>query len=440
MTSSCERICKSLIAILALVYTGVAMASDDGLRKAQQMLNLGQPAQALAILSPMEPQLAGDSRFDYLFGLALLETGHTGKAIFALQRTVDDDPSFAAARLDLARAFFVEENMVEARSHLLILRDQNPPTAAQREIRNLLARIDSRARPGKNRYQAYTEFATGFDSNANGATDTSSFLGFVLDPESRETDSPYAAYSIGGEIQRPFENGLIWNTRADLGQRNYPDASFVNTTLGSIRSRIRRLGDTTLYSGGLMAYRLNTDGKLNSQGIGLEGDYQRKLNRKTYFSLLGKLTMIRYADNQDIRDVDQFLVGSTISRVFGAAGLGNAGATLLLGRDNARLSNSKYSRYITGLQVYVGWNFNSKTRIRTMVGISRSQYDDVFFPQQVNQDRRDTLSQITLRLTWKIDRHWLLNYSFSHQKNNSNVEIFGFDRNVAGVSLRRILR
>ena len=440
MTSSCERIFISLIAVLALVYTGLAMASDDGLRKAQQLLNLGQPAQALAILSPMEPQLAGDSRFDYLFGLALLETGHTGKAIFALQRTVDDDPSFAAARLDLARAYFVEENMVEARSHLLILRDQNPPRAAQREILNLLARIDSRARPGKNRYQAYAEFATGFDSNANGATDTSSFLGFVLDPESRATDSPYASYSIGGEIQRPFENGLIWNTRADLGQRNYPDASFVNTTLGSIRSRIRSLGDSTLYSGGLMAYRLNTGGKLNSQGIGLEGDYQRKLNRTTYFSVLGKLTMIRYADNQDIRDVDQFLVGSTISRVFGAAGLGNAGATLLLGRDNARLSNSKYSRYITGLQVYVGWNFNSKARFRTMVGISRSQYDDVFFPQQVNQDRRDTLSQITLRLTWKIDRHWLLNYSFSHQKNNSNVEIFGFDRNVAGVSLRRILR
>ena len=233
---------------------------------------------------------------------------------------------------------------------------------------------------------------------------------------------------------------MIWSTRADLGQRNYPDASFVNTTLGSIRSRIRKVADTTQYSGGLMAYRLNTDGKLNSQGIGLEGDYQRQLNGKTYFGLLGKLTMIRYADNQDVRDVDQFLVGSTISRVFGASGLGNAGATLLLGRDNARQSGSKYSRYIAGLRAFVAWNFNNKVRIQTMAGISRSEYDDVFFPQQTNQDRRDTLSQITLRVSWKINRHWLLSYSYSYQKNNSNVQIFGYDRDVTGVSLRRILR
>lgn len=440
MTSNSERIFKSLIAMLALVYCAVAMASDEGLRKAQQLLNLGQSAEALEILSPMEPQLAGDSRFDYLFGLALLETGQIGKAIFALQRTVDNDPSFAAARLDLAHAFFVDENFVEARSHLLILRDQNPPPAARREIRNLLARIDSRAQPGKNRYEAYTQVGAGFDSNANAATDTGSFLGFVLDPESQETDSPYQAYSLGGEIRRPFRRGLIWSTRADLGQRNYPDASFVNTTLGSIRSRIRKVGDTTQYSGGLMGYRLNTDGDLNSQGISLEGDYERKLNRKTYLGLLGKLTMIRYSDNQDVRDVDRFLIGSTVSRVFGASGLGNTGATLLLGRDNARLSNSKYSRYIAGLQVYVAWNFNSNVRFHTMAGVSRSEYDDVFFPQQINRDRRDTLSQITLRMTWKIDRSWLLIYSYSHQKNNSNVEIFGFDRDVAGLSLRRIWR
>ena len=440
MTSNSDRIFKSLMAMLALAYSAVALASDESLRKAQELLNVRQPAQALEILAPMEPQLAGDSRFDYLFGLALLETGHTGKAIFALQRTVNNDPSFAAARLDLARAYFVEENLVEARFHLLIIRDENPPPAARREIRNLLARIDSRAQPGKNRYQSYVQIATGFDSNANAATETSTFLGFLLDPESREPDSPYTSYLLGGEIERPFERGLIWTTRADLGQKNYPDASFVNTTLGSIRSRIRKVGDTIQYSGGLMGYRLNTDGELNSQGISLEGDYEHKLNRKTYFGLLGKLTMIRFADNQDVRDVDQFLIGSTISRVFGASRLGNTGATVLLGRDNARLSSSKYSRYIAGLQVFVAWNFNSNVRFQTMMGVSRSEYDDIFFPQQVNNDRRDTLSQITLRMTWKISRHWLLNYYYSHQKNNSNVEIFGFDRDVAGLSLRRFWR
>ncbi|MCZ6559479.1 MAG: tetratricopeptide repeat protein [Gammaproteobacteria bacterium] len=435
-----ERIFRSLLVVLALVYATIAGAADSDLHNAQRMLNQGKPGQALAILSLSEPEMAGDSRFDYLFGLALLETGQTGKAIFALQRAVDNDPEFAAARLDLARAYFLEENMADARFHLLILRDQNPPPAAQREIRNLLAQIDSKTEPGKNNYQAYARFATGYDSNANAATDASRFLGFVLDPESRETDSPYAAYALGGEIQRPFEKGLIWNTRADLGQRNYPDASFVNATLGSIRSRLRKVAETTQYSAGVLAYRLNTDDKLNSKGISLEGDYEHQLNRRTYIGFLGKWTAIRYADNQDVRDVDQFLFGSSISRVFGETGMGNVVATLLLGRDNARLSDSKYNRDIAGLQVFVGWNFNSRVSLQTFASVSRSNYDDVFFPQQVNEDRKDTLSQITLRLTWKINRSWFFDYSYSHQMNNSNVEVFEYDRDVAGVSLRRIFR
>ncbi len=435
-----ERIFRSLIVVLALAYATAAGATDIDLRNAQQLLNQGKAGQALAILSPIEPQMAGDGRFDYLFGLALLESGQTGKAIFALQRAVDNDPGFASARLDLARAYFLEENMTDARFHLLILRDQNPPPAARREIRNLLAQIDSKTEPGKNNYQAYAKFATGYDSNANAATDASRFLGFVLDPESRETGSPYAAYALGGEIQRPFQRGLIWNTRADIGQRNYPDASFVNTTLGSIRSRLRKVGETTQYSAGLLAYRLNTDDKLNSKGISFEGDYEHKLNLRTYFGLLGKLTAIRYAENQDVRDVNQFLFGSSISRVFGETGMGNAIATVLLGRDNARLSTSKYSRDIAGLQLLVAWNFNSNVGLQTFASVSRSNYDDVFFPQQVNEDRKDTLSQITLRLTWKINRSWFFDYSYSHQMNKSNVEIFEYDRDVAGVSLRRIFR
>jgi tetratricopeptide (TPR) repeat protein len=431
---------QSLVVLSLAMQATMVSANIDSLLRAQELLNHGQSGSALAILLAIEPELAGDTRFDYLFGLALFEEGETGKAIFALRRAVENNPDFAAARLDLARAYFSEQRFSDARSQLLVLRDQNPPPTAQKEIRNLLDQIDSRLEPGKNKYEAYLQLAGGFDGNANAATDTSRFLGFILDPESRETDSPYGSLSLGAQVQRPMNSGLVWRSRADLGQKNYPDAPFVNTTLGSLRSSVRKVKDQISYSGGVMAYRLNTDDKLNSQGVSIDGDYERALSQQTYWRVFGKLSAIRYADEQDVRDVNQYLVGSSASRVFGISNNGNLGATLLLGMDDARLAASKYNRNIYGLQLFVAWNFNNNVRIQTVAGGSQSDYDDVFFPQQVNEKRRDTLAQVTLSLTWKINRDWLFNYSYSQMKNNSNVDIFSFDRNVTGFSFRRIWR
>jgi len=58
-----SRMIKISLILLAMAFATAAVASDEDLRHAQKMLNQGHIEQALAVLSTLEPQLAGDKRF-----------------------------------------------------------------------------------------------------------------------------------------------------------------------------------------------------------------------------------------------------------------------------------------------------------------------------------------------------------------------------------------
>src|SRR5512138_1099814 len=76
------------------------------LKQAQSLLADKKAGDAYALLVPHELDLGGTPLFDYLLGLAALDSGHPADAAFALERVVAAQPDFAGARIELARAQF----------------------------------------------------------------------------------------------------------------------------------------------------------------------------------------------------------------------------------------------------------------------------------------------------------------------------------------------
>src|SRR5262245_24518356 len=66
---------------------------------AKNLLDQGKASEAYELLSQHEVELAGTADFDYLFGLAALDSRHPKEAAFALERVVAAQPEFLGARL-----------------------------------------------------------------------------------------------------------------------------------------------------------------------------------------------------------------------------------------------------------------------------------------------------------------------------------------------------
>ena len=89
--------------------------ADELLDRAGNYLQAGEPARAWELLSPLNDQRAGDPEFDYLLGLAALDTGRYTEAIFALERVLAVDPNYSQARAELARAYFALSSSFSAK-------------------------------------------------------------------------------------------------------------------------------------------------------------------------------------------------------------------------------------------------------------------------------------------------------------------------------------
>ena len=75
---------------------------------------------------------------------------------------------------------------------------------------------------------------------------------------------------------------------------------------------------------------------------------------------------------------------------------------------------------------------------RLNLGVVVSRYDEVFFSQAFDDERSDTLTDISAQITWRMSPRWELAHSLAFYANRTEVDIFEYDRLVTTIEVRRV--
>ncbi|MDH3769161.1 MAG: SH3 domain-containing protein, partial [Gammaproteobacteria bacterium] len=316
-----------------------------------RLLKEGRGEDAYALLSKLEVEWAGDTGFDYLLGVAALDSGHPGEAIFALERVVKLLPKFTGARMELARALFDIGDHDLAEKEFVKLLDKEPPE----EVRNIImAFLDIirnppvTAEPPKKLF--YAMASGGYDSNANGAADINEFLGFALDSRSTEQDSPFAEAALGGIMKRPLKPGLDLLFGADAKHRHNRDAEYVDNTYASSTVGLAITKGDHGFNLGLGATWSAIDGSFNERGLALDLGWTSPLQNDKALRVTMRAGPVRYTDALKARDLDRLNYSITMRRPV-QDGAGDFDVTLIGGRDLAKDRNTPYSNSRAGGRV-----------------------------------------------------------------------------------------
>lgn len=78
---------RATIAFVIAVLSSAAFA-DALTDRAKRLLEQKQPKQAYDLLLPQEGARAGDPEFDYLLGIAAIDSGEPERGVFALERVL----------------------------------------------------------------------------------------------------------------------------------------------------------------------------------------------------------------------------------------------------------------------------------------------------------------------------------------------------------------
>lgn len=171
-----------------------------------------QYQQAFALGQENLNEWEGDPDFDYIFGLAALESGDANDSFFALERvaaTATDSGLRALARLELARAYFVTNNLTAPENLFNAVLATNPPPNVQQNIQFFLQLSAARQNAQTPTLNWTVSPVIGSDSNANSATsngliDTPLIGQIELDPAGQETEDNFSNTTLTMAYQYPF--------------------------------------------------------------------------------------------------------------------------------------------------------------------------------------------------------------------------------------------
>ena len=425
------------LAALFVLLQSLAFA-DEITDRARRLLQEKNPQAAYRLLEPLESQRAGDPEYDYLLGIAALDSGERERAVFALERVLAVNPSHAQARAEIARAYFLLGEKENAVREFQNVRATNPPEAVKQTIDRYLSALGV----GATQLSGFLEIGFGWDSNVNSATASNQIaipaLGGIvatIAPSGVKIHDTFTTAGGGVSVVHGFTpEWAVVAGAAVNGKFNTHQSDFNTGTVdGNLGLRWARGQEaiTAGYQG--QDFRVDNDDFRRSNGV--VAQWQHSYSEYSQVSLFVQEADLSYP-TQSIRDARRTIVGVAFGHgwdapskpvVFGSL---YGGSEKQKEADQPQLGHKPVGVRLGG-QVSVGAN----AVLFGLLSYERRVYggDDPFFLVT----RRDKQSDIRLGMNYALRPGWLLVPQIAYTGNQSNIDLNKYDRAVISLTLRK---
>jgi hypothetical protein len=381
----------------------------------------------------------GDEAFDFLYGLASLETGEPNEAVFALERTATtatDVVLRGRARLELARAYFVTNNLTASENLFNVVLQSDPPANVRQNIEAFLQLIETRQNARESAFSWTLASSIGSDDNINSATSNSlidtPLIGQIeLNQDGRETDDNFNNSSLSMVYNYPLDRNRSIDARVNLTHLdNFSTDQF---DIDSLRGELAYLwgNETNQFRHGVSINQVNLDGEGFQDALALNSSWQRSGSNGWYQSASVAYSQIRFdtgtgSELNDLRDVDQVLLTAGLTKIAGAF---TQSLNLYHADEDPEnpIGGSHNGRRFTGLAYSALYRLNSQHTPYLRISAQDVEHD-AEHPVFINTVRSDDNQSVTAGWFWQASRKLMVTGDVSYTENSSNIELFDFSR------------
>jgi hypothetical protein len=442
-----------LFLLAGLTSTATAAVPRAILTEALGMVRAGQAEAAYQRLRNEEARQGGDPEFDYVFGLAALESGRPAEAVRILSRLNRRRPDLLPPRAELGRAYLTLGDLPAARDTFSgIAGDPRLP----RQVRDTLGRyiqdidriLDSRRRgtlqPGQTRVGGFGEVRVGYDSNVNAATNEREILipffaalgPALINPAGRARADAFVEASAGISIVRALTgNSALYMNLVGSGKlharANDFDAGIIGAELGYAHD-FAEAGRLTI-AGVAQSHAL--DYRAFRHAAGLAGLWTRTTESGFTLTVAANYLFLSYV-GADARDAHRFTAGLTLGQRFATAGNIHAYVQAQAGMERSLSAATDHFSHDL-LQIRAGIDVPIYPNLSLFSSASvewrdfRADFPLFFFP------RFDREYAASIGLDYQLGEGMRLRPVINYTYVRSNIALFNQSRIVVSVAFRK---
>jgi tetratricopeptide (TPR) repeat protein len=428
----------AIVLACAITLPAWAQSDADVVAQGESLVRAGRFAEAYKLLEPLEDRLAGNLKFDYLLARSALESGYASKASFIYERILAVEPNYVGVRLEMGRAYLALGDYARAKLEFeTVLRFENLPADLRQQAEIYGKAADEYISGKKTVAIGYLEYSYGYDSNPQSVTRISP-VELVAIGVSLPIDPPrgdhYQALTAGGEVIHALSERTTVFAGGDARARKHREIEAADW--GTLDGRFG-FG----YSAGahntrvaLTAGRFWLDDTKTRDSGGMTLDYRYLVSRQDQLTVGLNGSRNKFL-TESLRTDDYDLYQGTLGWLHGAAdGRGAAGLSLVFGAERETEGRIGGDKAFAGLRVTLQRSLTSRLGAFLLAGAQRGVFSEV--NPLFGTEREDELYDVVTGVSWSIAKGWSLRGQLLYLENDSNQDLYEYDRTDVSLNLR----
>ncbi len=430
---------KLSLAGCVLGLASAALAAGDPMNELRRMVDAGQFESAFKLANE-QSALQGSPHFDFLLGVASVNSGHFPQGVLALERHLAVVPANDRARLELAKGYYELGDYMRARREFEFVLRYNPPKEVQANIQKYLDAMQTReVITSRATSRSYLEVGLGHDSNANTGTFNSQieipFSGpLVPDAASTETASAFGQISGGTQWIKRVDSSLAVFAGVDFDQKSNQVAhAFDTTSLGAYTGFSLQKG-TGLYRITVSDGHLMVNAEKYRNTLSLTGEGQYSLGDGYAATSVAQYAELAHAVTNESRDSHMLTLGGGLQKTLQTAWHPTFGMQLTLAHESNQRLREDLSRDLLTTKLTLA--ANPSERVGLSVGLLFQQIRHVAEDLGFGSRRADDLVSFDAGVSYLWSRSWMLRADLQVTDNASNQGLYAYRRTLVGLHAR----
>lgn len=425
--------------VLAFAFPALGQAATSLPEQMKLLIEQRRAAEAYNLGLPATDQI-GEPLYDYYFGIAAVDAGHTFLGVMALERFLLADPSNNLARLELGRAYFKLGDYVRARQEFKVVLAAGPPSSVQATINKFLSAMENPNKTEKSAFGAFVEVAGGATSNANSgisgsAIDLPGFGTVTLADSGIRQSSGLAFLSAGSFATIPVAKGFraigsvsgyyrAFSNVPAFDMANFNASAGIGPVSDKLSATISGTYGHSLLNG--LSYREN---------YGAMANVRKSLGKLTVITLDGGFQRLRYKGLNKNRNGVLYTVSAGLDQKLKAPGSPVVSVTGYLAQERNHQGRDDFSRNIVGGRLAVTAIIAPKLTLLSAAGLARWRYigPDLLF----GTVRRDWYKSAEIAAQFELSKGLTMRFEGQYAKDSSSIPLYRFAQKQMAIVLRR---
>ena len=425
---------------LVLTLTAIPAYAAFNVDTLRQLVEAGRADEAYSLAEPHVADYEGDPSFDFYYGMAAIDSGHVSRGVLALERVLMANSTNLRVRLELARGYYLLREDTRARREFERVLAQNPPVKVRENVQRFLDAIRLREARYRTTAGAYVEVAAGYDTNVNSGPDSRDVslpnlpddFTRQLDSAAVEAEDAFSTVYAGAQVNHPIAPGTALFATVDGWSRHNSDYDQFDTGLfsGQVGASWRREGSLYRLSALGQTFAVDHSTYRNLYGATLQWRQSTPQGDLTSSISYAKLD---YPD-QEPRNSTQYTLNLGLIKQLPGHFQPLLFANLIGSREVADDEAFKNiaDRDIVGARLGSQFQLTPRVSLTPSLFAQSSHYHGVLMTAR----REDLYSAFDLQLNWLLARHWSARANVNYGQNDSNFEMYTYNRTQSSVGLR----